>query len=118
VEGAGSASTADSEAAFQIAVWEIVNEKANTPYSLSSGNLAIGSGSTGYVTASTWLSELNDTQSSSAYSVNIWSYAQAASGTGPQDVAVFTPIPEPQTYLMIFAGLGLMGFVVRRRSAT
>ena len=26
-----------------------------------------------------------------------------------------TPIPEPQTYVMMLAGLGLMGFVARRR---
>ena len=27
-----------------------------------------------------------------------------------------SPIPEPQTYAMMLAGLGLMGFIVRRRS--
>jgi len=26
-----------------------------------------------------------------------------------------TPIPEPETYAMMLAGLGLMGFVARRR---
>jgi len=30
-------------------------------------------------------------------------------------VSVFAPIPEPETYAMLIAGLGLMGFVVRRR---
>lgn len=30
-------------------------------------------------------------------------------------VAAVTPIPEPQTYLMLVAGLGLVGFMVRRR---
>ena len=29
---------------------------------------------------------------------------------------VTTPIPEPETYAMLLAGLGLMGFVARRRS--
>jgi len=29
-----------------------------------------------------------------------------------------SPIPEPETYGMLMAGLGLMGFVVRRRSTT
>ncbi|MDP2706329.1 MAG: PEPxxWA-CTERM sorting domain-containing protein [Burkholderiales bacterium] len=28
---------------------------------------------------------------------------------------MFAPIPEPQTYAMMLAGLGLMGFVARRR---
>jgi hypothetical protein len=27
-----------------------------------------------------------------------------------------TPVPEPQTYAMMLAGLGLMGFIVRRRN--
>lgn len=30
--------------------------------------------------------------------------------------ATFAPIPEPETYAMMLAGLGLMGFVARRRS--
>lgn len=30
--------------------------------------------------------------------------------------ATFAPVPEPETYAMMLAGLGLMGFVVRRRS--
>lgn len=31
--------------------------------------------------------------------------------------ATFAPIPEPETYGMMLAGLGLMGFVARRRSS-
>lgn len=27
------------------------------------------------------------------------------------------PVPEPETYAMLLAGLGLMGAVIRRRSA-
>jgi len=30
--------------------------------------------------------------------------------------ATFAPVPEPETYAMMLAGLGLMGFVARRRS--
>lgn len=29
-----------------------------------------------------------------------------------------TPVPEPETYAMLLAGLGLVGFAVRRRKAT
>lgn len=32
-------------------------------------------------------------------------------------VAVTTPVPEPETYAMMLAGLGLMGSVARRRKA-
>jgi hypothetical protein len=28
---------------------------------------------------------------------------------------VVTPVPEPETYAMLLAGLGLIGFMVRRR---
>ena len=30
-------------------------------------------------------------------------------------ISVLTPVPEPETYAMLLAGLGLMGFVARRR---
>jgi hypothetical protein len=33
------------------------------------------------------------------------------------DNMVLTAIPEPETYAMLFAGLGLLGFVARRRKA-
>lgn len=44
-----------------------------------------------------------------------------ATGMGPYAITaqltspVTTPIPEPETYAMLLAGLGLMGFVARRR---
>jgi hypothetical protein len=34
-------------------------------------------------------------------------------GTGPETI---TAVPEPETYAMLLAGLGLMGFVARRRT--
>lgn len=37
--------------------------------------------------------------------------------TGGSESFVTTPIPEPETYAMLLAGLGLMGFVARRRKA-
>ena len=43
---------------------------------------------------------------------DIWS-AQTGN-TGPVDVTGV--IPEPETYAMLLAGLGLMGFVARRRN--
>ena len=32
-----------------------------------------------------------------------------------QVVAIGSPIPEPETYAMLLAGLGLLGFIARRR---
>jgi hypothetical protein len=44
-------------------------------------------------------------------------YTIAATGTGQFD-AFFTttPVPEPETYALFFAGLGAIGFITRRRN--
>lgn len=100
--------------AFQLAVWEIVNEKAGNTYQLGADDFKVTG--TGSGIAQGWLNTLNTTSSTSAYSVNIWSVTgQGPSGMGAQDVAIFAPIPEPETYMMLMSGLALMGFVARRR---
>ena len=38
-----------------------------------------------------------------------------ASSESPINLTVTAAIPEPETYAMMLAGLGLMGFVIRRR---
>ncbi len=41
----------------------------------------------------------------------------AAAGSGAYNVAVVAaPVPEPETFAMLFAGLGLVGFIARRRN--
>ena len=45
-------------------------------------------------------------------------FSPQTGNTGPVDVSAGGPptsIPEPETYAMLLAGLGLMGFVARRR---
>ena len=110
---ASMTSTALNAAAFQLAIWEIVNEGAGNSYNLSSGNFKVTG--TGASLAQTWLNELNAGPSASAYAVNIWTVQQGAAGWGPQDVAVFTSVPEPGTFGMLLASIGIIGLIRRRK---
>ncbi|CAN5290573.1 hypothetical protein BH11PSE9_BH11PSE9_31570 [soil metagenome] len=63
-------------------------------YSLNVGNIAAG-----------------------AYQLTVTGINSAAVGSYGGSVAVAAPVPEPQTYALMLAGLGVMGFVARRRRA-
>lgn len=101
-----------ASAAFQLAVWEIVNETASG-YSLS-GNIFTVTSSNSTVTelASSWLTVVNAGTYATAQNLGV---RQKSAGSSTQNLAVFAPIPEPETYVMLVAGLGLMAFVARRR---
>ena len=40
------------------------------------------------------------------------------SALGVEHAFVLTPIPEPETYAMLLAGLGLIGAIARRKQRT
>jgi hypothetical protein len=105
-----TSSSGTNESAFQLAVWEIVNDRSGS-YSLAGGDFkATGTGSS---LANQWLADLGN---ASDYTANIWTVQKMISGRGyAQDVVVFAPVPEPQTYAMLLAGLGIIGFTLRRR---
>lgn len=101
-----------ASAAFQLAVWEIVNETASA-YNLSANNFTVTSGnSTVRQLASDWLGVVNAGSYAITQDLGIW---QKNAGSNTQNLAIFAPIPEPETYAMLLAGLGLMVFVARRR---
>jgi PEP-CTERM motif len=98
-----------ASAAFQLAVWEIVNE-ASGSYGLSTGDFQVTNSSTVRNTADSWLS------ASAGWGIDqqlsIWQQDVAHS---TQNLAVFAPVPEPGIVVMLISGLGLMSFVARRR---
>jgi hypothetical protein len=60
------------------------------------------------------------------YTWNLWPRDLAFSAAGFGAIADFapnnanfttTPVPEPETYALMMAGLGVIGFMIRRRSA-
>lgn len=104
------ASNTDS---YQLAVWEIVNEDSGNPYSLATGALRSSSAAAGK--ANTWLALVNGAASDGKiYNVQMLVHNPGLHGTKVQDLLL--PVPEPETYAMFLAGLGMMGFVARRRA--
>jgi hypothetical protein len=113
---AATSGNATNEAAFQLAVWEIVNEGSDH-YDINGGEFSASG--TGSALAQQWLDELAGGNGGHGdYSANIWTVQDMiTTGHGyAQDVVVFAPVPEPQTYAMMLVGLGLLGFSARRKS--
>jgi len=112
VKGAAGALTGwvhdDAHAnAMQSAVWYLENEISSV-----SGTASTWVGQAVAAAAGGW------TNPGNVYALNLYDSYNAATGqfSGKhQDQLYITPVPEPETYAMLLAGLGLMGFVARRR---
>ena len=105
----GSPIDMNKSAAFQAAVWEITYE-TGAGYSLGDGSFH-GSFADSNITnqANTWLTAVNTFHGTELFK------AQKYVSSVAQDQLVITAVPEPETYAMFLAGLGIMGAVARRR---
>ncbi len=99
VSGWNAASTVDKGTAMQQAVWFLEQE------------IAVGGLNT---LASALVTAANGSGWSDVGRVKILNIKTLAGGVA-QDQLYITPVPEPEIYAMMGLGLGLMGFIARRR---
>ena len=102
--------SADKSAAMQSAVWEVIYETSGS-YNLAAGTFqASASGAT-----QTALNNLN-AQWGSINTTLPTLFADKLTNGSRQDFLLTTPVPEPEAFAMMLAGLGLVGAIARRRS--
>lgn len=103
--------TADKSAAMQSAVWEVIYETSGT-YNLASGTFQATSGTGSTQTA---INNLN-AQWGNINTTLPTLFADKLTNASHQDFLLTTPVPEPEAFAMMLAGLGLVGAIARRRS--
>jgi hypothetical protein len=99
--------------AFQLALWELNNDNGN----LLSGNLRFNSLSNAVVADA---NAMLVTARGNGVIHNTYSYTALDSkgaGINSQKLLTVTPVPEPETYAMMLAGLGALGFMARRKKS-
>jgi PEP-CTERM motif len=104
--------TLNESVAFQLAVWEVMNETSST-LSISGPNKGafyIESGANKSVVsmANTWLNAASNDVATNFRVTRLVS-------NGQQDMIVVNEVPEPATYALLVAGLAAVGFTARRR---
>ena len=106
-EGFAAATDNTKAAAMQLALWEVGNDNKN----LSNGIVHTVSGTNAGLISATQnlLANLGSYSGPSHYAFTLYT-----SSTN-QDYLVASPVPEPESYAMLLAGLGLLGFMARRR---
>jgi len=105
-------SDATSSAVFQAAVWEVVYEKPSNGYNFALGDFKASSGDAGVNSALglwNWNTVLN---------TPITHTVDRLYHQDRQNFLVTTPVPEPESYAMMLAGLSLVGAIARRRRSS
>jgi hypothetical protein len=106
-ESLGLVKDATTSAAFQLAMWEIVNE-TNARFDLTRGKFrATGASDNSIALANSWLKNLPGANTVPTYDLSV------LMSPTHQDLGTFTRVPEPSTIAVMFAGL--IGFVMAGR---
>ena len=101
--------TAQAGAAFQLAIWEIVYEDADSPLSLAAGDFRASDNAGAIALASSWLSNLGTEAR--------YSFTYYLSGTNQDLLRGVAPVPLPAGIVLLLGGLGALGALRRRAAA-
>ena len=105
-------STPTEAAAFQFALWELVSETALPP-NMTNGSFAFANGADPAVArAQQMISNVLPAAGNYSLFANTTSNVN---GDRSQNLLTAMPVPEPATYLMMAAGLALIGGATARR---
>lgn len=104
-------------ASVSFSVFELLNSSGVTVATASSvgGDIGTTSYSSHGKTYTTSFADFSGLDGSGNYTLHVVGLANNIGTYGGTLSANAAPVPEPETYGMMLAGLGLMGFVARRR---
>ena len=110
---ASTSGNSDNSAAFQLALWELAKDDGK----LNEGKVHITNNTDRDIVtlASSMISNVkNSVAGPNQYSFNLYTNGKNQDYLVATMTSV-TPVPEPETYAMLLAGLGLIGFTASRR---
>lgn len=121
-----SVDTVTEQAAFQLAVWEIVRESTSSTLSVTSGagSFSVSAGSSSNAASVQLASSLTSLANSyllaaeNYHGSSLYTLTKLSNATYQDLVTatrVVSSVPEPESYALFLAGLGAVGMIARRR---
>ena len=99
--------------AFQLALWELNNDNGN----LLNGNLRFNNLNNAVVADANAMLSFARGSNVIQNLYQFTAYTSSGAGMNSQKMLAVTPVPEPETYAMMLAGLGILGFLARRKKS-